>query len=36
MLMEAPSTIARETAGNNVPAIALNNVTRRFVTPTAR
>ncbi|WP_176072906.1 ABC transporter ATP-binding protein [Brucella intermedia] len=33
MLMEAPSTIARETDGNSVPAIALNNVTRRFVTP---
>jgi len=33
MLMEAPRTIAREKAGNSVPAIALNNVTRRFVTP---
>ncbi|PQZ27202.1 mannosyltransferase [Ochrobactrum vermis] len=31
--MEAPRTIAREKAGNSVPAIALNNVTRRFVTP---
>ncbi len=33
MLMEAPKTIARDKAGDGAPAIELNNVTRRFVTP---